>query len=139
VPDARESLQNPAPQPPKPEGLVIALGRSAHFFATRPGLAERLEKVRVPVTLAPDQLFHPEPDTEYVVRLGKLRVSHFLEDGREVARAVLQAGGVFIIRHSQTHGDNPASDVYTLADIVLMALGETELWALPPGSISPES
>jgi hypothetical protein len=119
--------------------LVIALEREAHFFATRPGLAERLEKTRVLVYLAPDQLLHPEPDTEYIVRLGKLRVTQFLDDGREVARAVLQAGSVFSIRPAQAHGDNPASDVYTLPDVVLMALGETELWALPLGATAPES
>ena len=121
------------------ELLVIALARDAHFFATRPGLAERLEKTRQLVHLAPDQLLHPQPDTEYIVRLGKLRITQFMEDGREVARAVLQAGGMFSVRRSQAHGDNPASDVYTLPDVVLMALGETELWALPLGATSADS
>lgn len=114
--------------------LVISLDRTAHFFTARPETAERLEKLRAIVYLAPDQLLHPTADTEYIVRLGKLRVSHFLEDGREVARAVLQAGSVLTVRAGQAHGDNPASDVYKLTDTVLMALGETELWSLPPGS-----
>lgn len=116
------------------EPLVLSLNRTAHLFTARPEMAERLEKVRAVVYLAPDQLLHPVLEAEYVVRLGKLRVSEFLEDGREVARAVLQAGSVLTVRRGQAHGDNPASDVYHLADTVLMALGETELWSLPPGS-----
>jgi len=118
-------------------GPVIALKRNAHFFATRAERAERLEKIRRTIHLAPDQLLHPAADTEYVVRRGKLRVSQFLADGREITRAVLQAGGVLVSRAGHKHGDNPASDVYSLADLVMMALGETELWALPGGSLGP--
>ena len=118
--------------------LVVNLNRNAHFFVARAGLAERLEKIRQVVYLAPDQLLHPEAETEYIVRLGKLRVSEFLDNGREITRAVLQAGGVLIVRPAQDHGDNPASDVYILPDIVLMALGETELWSVPPGSLDPD-
>ena len=120
------------------KAMVICLHRTAHFFSTRAGLAERLEKSRKLVYLAPDQVFHPLADSEYIVRLGKLRVSQFLEDGREITRAVLQAGSVIKIRPPQDHGDNPASDVYSLPDMVLMALGETELWLLPAGSIDSE-
>lgn len=120
-------------------GMVIKLNRDAHFFVTRSGLAERLEKIRQVVYLAPDQLLHPESEAEYIVRLGKLRVSEFLDNGREITRAVLQAGSVLIVRPSQDHGDNPASDVYNLPDMVLMALGETELWSVPVGSLDPDN
>lgn len=119
-------------------GLVLNLNRNAHFFVARAGLAERLEKICQVIHLAPDQLLHPDAETEYIVRLGKLRVSEFLDNGREITRAVLQAGGVLIVRPAQDHGDNPASDVYNLPDIVLMALGETELWSVPPGSLDPD-
>jgi len=118
---------------------VIALNRNANFFTLQPGLAERLEKTRVVVSLAPDQLLHPEADMEYIVRLGKLRVSQFLDDGREVARAVLQAGSVLTVRPPRVHGDNPGSDVYNLEDTVLMALGEVELWSVPLGALDPDS
>lgn len=120
------------------QAMVISLNRKAHFFATRSGLAERLEKTRKVVYLAPDQLLHPAADSEYIVRLGKLRVSQFLDDGREITRAVLQAGSVLKIRSPKVHGDNPAADVYNLSDLVLMALGETELWLLPQGSLDPD-
>ena len=118
--------------------LVIKLNRDAHFFTSRASRVERLEKIRQIVYLAPDQLLHPEADTEYIVRLGKLRVTQFLDDGSEFTRAVLQAGGLLTVRPRQEHGDNPASDVYTLADMVLMALGETELWSLPLGSLGAD-
>ncbi len=121
-----------------PSTQVVALNRSANFFTRQAGLAERLEKTRQVISLAPDQLLHPEADTEYIVRLGKLRVSQFLADGREVTRAVLQAGGVLTVRPSRAHGDNPGSDVYNLADIVLMALGEAELWSVPLGGLDPD-
>ena len=83
--------------------LAISLNRNAHFFVARPGLAERLEKIRHLVYLAPDQLLHPDGEAEYIVRLGKLRVSEFLDNGQEITRAVLQAGGVLIVtaRHVQ--------------------------------------
>lgn len=118
--------------------LVISLNRSANFFATRADLAERLAKTRQLVRLAPDQLLHPEADTQFIVRRGKLRVSQFLDDGHEITRAVLQAGTVLTVRASQEHGDNPAADVYNLLDMVLMALGETDLWSLPRGSLDPD-
>ena len=120
------------------KGLVITLNRKAEIFTKGAGLVERLEKERQLIFLAPDQLLHPEPGLEYLVRLGKLRVSQFLETGSEVTRAVMQAGSVLAVRQEHAHGDNPAADVYSLPDIVLMSLGETELWCLPQGSTDPD-
>lgn len=117
------------------ENLVITLHRNAQLFTKEPGLATSLEKIRQVLFLAPDQLLHPEADREYVVRLGKLQVSQFMADGREVTRAVLQAGSILTVREGLEHGDNPASDVYNLPDMILMALGETELWSLPAGNL----
>ncbi len=113
---------------------TIAVVRGANIFAADPERGDRLEKVRQVVQLAPDQLLHPDVPAAYVVRLGKLRVSEFLPDGREMTRAVLQAGAVLA---TSAAGDaDPAADVYTLPDIVLMALGEAELWRLPPNALN---
>ena len=71
----------------------------------------------------------------YIVRLGKLRVTQFLPDGREVTRAVLQAGALLTAAEIAAREADPAADVYHLADMVLMALGEVELWALPPEAL----
>ncbi len=118
-----------------PENLVITMHRNAQLFTRQPGLATSLEKICQIIYLAPDQLLHPDVDHEYVVRLGKLQVSQFMDDGREITRAVLQAGSILTVRKGHEHGDNPASDVYNLPDMILMALGETELWSVPAGNL----
>jgi CRP-like cAMP-binding protein len=114
---------------------TIALVRGANIFAADPERADRLEKLRQAVLLAPDQLLHPDVPAAYVVRLGKLRVSQFLPDGREITRAVLQAGAVLATAAAGRDAD-PGADVYILPDIVLMALGEAELWRLPPDALN---
>jgi hypothetical protein len=117
-------------------GLTIQ--RGAHFFSTRPDLAEKLEKTRRRILLAPDQLLHPEVSLAYIVRLGKLRVTQFLPAGSEVTRAVLQAGALLTVEEIAPAQADPAADVYYLSDMVLMALGEVELWALPPEALDQD-
>ena len=121
-------MPDPAPSP------VVALVRGANVFNTGADRLERLAKERQAVLLAPDQLLHPDVPATYVVRLGKLRVSQFLPDGREITRAVLQAGSV-LATEAGGRDDDPAADAYLLHEIVLMALGEAELWRLPPGAL----
>jgi hypothetical protein len=114
---------------------TVALHRQRNLLAERPDLRERLEQEREVVQLAPDQILHADAPATYLVRLGKLRISEFLDDGREITRAVLQAGAVI---DTATDGRtvDPADDVYVLRDCVLMALGETELWLLPAGRLA---
>lgn len=111
---------------------TVALHRDAHLFVARPDLIADLEQKRERILLAPDQLLHAEPPGAYLVRLGRLRVSEFLPDGREITRAVLQAGAMFRTGGPTETGPDPEADIYDLDHIVLMALGEVELWALPP-------
>ena len=115
---------------------TMILHRDTHLFAQRPDLVGRLEKQRERILLAPDQLLHADPDTAYLVRLGRLRVSEFLPDGREVTRAVLQAGALF--RTGDTPSD-PEADIYDLDHIVVMALGDVELWAFPSTDLDIDS
>jgi hypothetical protein len=117
-------------------GLTIQ--RGANFFSTRPDLAEKLEKTRRRILLAPDQLLHPEVGLAYIVRLGKLRVTQFLPRGAEVTRAVLQAGALLAVAKISPEQADPAADVYYLSDMVLMALGEVELWALPAVALNQD-
>jgi len=114
------------------EEATVSLHRDTHLFASRPDLAERLERSRERILLAPDQLMHAVPDRTYLVRLGRLRVSEFMDDGREVTRAVLQAGAMFRTSAGGNSAPDAGADVYVLSHIVLMALGEVELWSLPP-------
>lgn len=115
----------------------IHFGRDTHFFVDHAARSEELREKRHVMPLAADQLLHPLVPRYYVVRMGKLRVSQFLDDGREVVRAVLQAGAVFHTLPADDSpapartavGDIPAADIYSLSTIVIMALGETELWA----------
>ena len=111
--------------------VTVTLHRDTHLFASRPDLVEKLEKVRERILLAPDQLLHAEAGSGYLVRLGRLRISEFLPDGREVTRAVLQAGGMFRTDPEGQFEPDAEADVYDLAHIVVMALGDVELWALP--------
>ena len=119
--------------------LLVTLHRSTQVFAHQADLSERLAAIRTRIEMAPDELLHPAGAAEFVVRRGKLRVSQLLPDGREITRAVLQAGGVLTIHPAPAgpgpHGENPADDLYSLPDLILMALGETELWQLPPGGL----
>ena len=70
------------------------------------------------------------------MRLGKLRVSQFLPRGAEVTRAVLQAGALVTTGEIPAGEADPGTDVYYLSDMVLMALGEVELWALPADALT---
>ena len=114
---------------------TLALHRQRNLLAEQPELRRRLEQEREVVQLAPDQILHADAPATYLVRLGKLRISEFLDDGREITRAVLQAGAVL---DTATDGRpaQAAADVYVLRDCVLMALGETELWLLPAGRLA---
>ena len=114
---------------------VLTIRRSSHLFSTRPALVEKLAKTRRRILLAPDQLLHPEVPLAYIVRLGKLRVTQFLPGGAEVTRAVLQAGALLTAEEITDGEADPARDVYYLSDMVLMALGEVELWALPAAAL----
>ena len=120
--------------PDKPQDHLI-IRRDAHLFATRPGLMERLEEQRVLIPLAANQLLHAQAPRDHIVRLGKLRVTEFMSDGREITRAVLQAGAVLLTREAKNQAADPAADRYLINDLVLMALGEVELWALPAGAL----
>jgi len=114
---------------------ILTIRRDAHFFSARPLLAEKLEQTRKRILLAPDQLLHPQVPMAYIVRLGKLRVTQFLPGGTEVTRAVLQAGAL-LTAGDISHGEaDPIADVYYLSEMVLMALGEVELWALPAAAL----
>lgn len=114
---------------------ALRLHRNARLFADRPEVAERLARARRALPLAPDQLLHPEVPAAYLVRRGRLRVTQLLPDGREITRAVLQAGAGL---ESLPGGRSDASaDIYPLADVILAALGEAELWQVPPGSLDP--
>ncbi len=113
----------------------LIIRRNAHLFATRPGLMDRLAKQRELIPLANDQLLHTAEPRDHIVRRGKLRVSQFLSDGREVTRAVLQAGAVLLTRREENRAADPEADRYLVDDLVLMALDEVELWALPAGAL----
>ena len=117
----------------------LAVLRNAHLFSKRPQDVEMLEQRSRVIRLAADQIFHPEESaeagTEFIVRRGKVRVSRFLTAGREITVAVLQAGAVFRTLPSADGSADPQADRYDLADIVLMALGEGELWAVPTGTL----
>lgn len=110
-------------------GAILIFGRNSHFFVDNANKVEELENRRQLVVLASDQLLHPVIPRHYIVRKGKVRISQFLEDGREIVRAVLQAGSVFYTQQAKDHGDKPAADLYCLSSLVIMALGEAELWA----------
>ena len=112
-----------------PSSSHLLFSRDSHFFVQNAGRLEALQSKCEVKNLTTDQLLHPVVPHQYVVRKGKLRISQFLDNGREVTRAVLQAGSVFSTRTAEGDGDKPAADLYILSSIVIMALGETELWA----------
>lgn len=124
------SPQESAPFP------VLIFRRDSHFFLTQAGRLKELEDRRELVPLAADQILHPVVPHFYVVRKGKLRISQFQPSGPEITRAILQGGSIFHTSRAQTDGDKPAADLYILSRIVVMALGETELWAFSDDPLS---
>ena len=113
----------------------VTIRRDAHLFASQPLQVEKLKLASRRILLAPDQLLHPDPATTYIVRLGNLRVTQFLPTGAEVTRAVLQAGALLSVGEMSPGEADPADDVYYLSEMVLMALGEVKLWALPNAAL----
>jgi hypothetical protein len=134
-----DDLNRPVPPPE----VWFTFVRDARLFTADRVRLRELERGREIVSLVPAQLFHPPAAIDAVVRRGKLRVSEFLPDGQEVTRAVLQNGAVFRTRpvgftaSGEDAGGAGAASRSNLADTVLTALGETELWILPPGSLRP--
>jgi hypothetical protein len=130
---------------------VLWFDRDARLFATRRVASEELRERSDVLPLVPDELLHLQEPCDLVVRRGNLRLSEFLADGREVTRAVLQTGAVCCVRLAGPGetpargapgtpdggvGDTVRSPLYSLQSTVLMALGETELWLLPAGSLA---
>jgi hypothetical protein len=114
---------------------TLELLREARLLVRRPGVLAGFESGRqARIRLTADQIHHPDAPGDYVVRHGRLRLSEFLADGREVCRAVLQAGFCYTI-----HGPGPAAGPrpgMPLDACVLMALGDVEIWRLPAGLLS---
>jgi len=139
-PDGGTELDDLKRDPGPPTGF-FAFVRDARLFARGTTDLERLAKQRQLVRLAPDELFQAPVPADLAVRLGMLRVTEFLPDGREVTRAVLQAGAVFRTRATATElaATGPevgsATSPFDLDAMVLMALGEVEIWTLPAGSL----
>ena len=118
----------------------VELDRDARLFATRRGLISHLRRRCTVLHLIPDQLFHPKPPCDFVIRRGNLRVSEILDNGREITRAVLQAGAVCRVRPESagTIGEKASSELYNLEGIVLMALGGTDIWQAPAGALDED-
>lgn len=114
------------------DALSLELLREARLFVRRPGALAAWESERTArIRLTADQLLHPGGPGDYVVRHGRLRLSEFLADGREICRAVLQAGFCFTV-----HGPGPdPRPGAPLRASVLMALGDVEIWQLPVGRL----
>ena len=115
---------------------LLSIQRDSHFFATRGGQVENLRSESRVIGLVADQLFQPLVPGDYVLRLGKVRASEFLPDGREVTRAVLLAGSTLSTRQAAEASEDPGQDIYSLAQMVLMALGDVEIWQLPPDTLA---
>ncbi len=131
-----------AARPALPAG-ALSFDRDARLLASRGHLLARLRPQVLAQRLIADELWHPVAACDLVVRRGNLRLGELLEDGREVTRAVLQAGAVCRVRDggpAAAGGDGgvPAPPVYSVARMVMMALGETELWLLPAGALDPD-
>ncbi|MBU0741402.1 cyclic nucleotide-binding domain-containing protein [bacterium] len=108
----------------------LTLIRDARLFMRRPELRDELSDARYARHLAPYELLRAACPADYVMRLGRARVTEFLPDGREVTRAVLQSGSCFTTREEAGGGDSS----YPLDRTTVMALGDAELWRLPAGT-----
>ena len=110
---------------------TLSLIRDARLFMRRPDLLDGFDDVRSTVELVPAQLVELDAPADWVVRLGRLRLAEFLPDGRELCRAVLQAGSCLVTRED---GSAPGDGSLDLDRTTVMALGDARLWRLPPGT-----
>ena len=133
-PPRRRTELDDLDQPVGPPAAWFAFARDARLFARRAVDPRRLEAERETVPLLPNELHQPPVPADVAVRLGRIRVSEFLPDGREITRAVLQAGALFRTRPWPQPPQIPAPG-FDLAYVVLMALDDAELWVLPPGAL----
>ncbi len=115
----------------------IRLRRGARLFARQSFPSERPPAGAAALRLASSQLFPAEREGAVVVRRGRLRVTEFLPDGREICRAVLQSGSYLLVSAAPPVDDD-GRGILSLERCVLMALGETELWLLPPGALQED-
>ncbi|MHB8078833.1 MAG: hypothetical protein ACYDIE_06225 [Candidatus Krumholzibacteriia bacterium] len=134
APPRRRTELDDLERPVDPPVAWFAFARDARLFARRAVDARRLEEGRATVELLPNEIHRPPVPADVAVRLGRIRVSEFLPDGREITRAVLQAGALFRTR-PWPGPPRPAAPGFDLAYVVLMALDEAELWVLPPGAL----
>ena len=109
----------------------LVLIPNARLFVQHPELREDLGARSDTIELARDELFHPPSPADFVVRLGRLRLTEFLPDGREVTHSVLQSGSCFTTCDDATGGNS----TYPLDRTTLMALGDAEVWRLPGGAL----
>jgi len=110
---------------------TLVIVRNASLFVRRPELRDELGDRCEVRDLVQDELLHPPSPADFVVRLGRLRLTEFLSDGREVTRSVLQSGSCFT-----TCEEAPGVDsTYPLHRTLLMALGDAEVWRLPVGTL----
>lgn len=133
-PPRRRTELDDLDQPAGPPVAWFGFARDARLFARRAVDPRRLEEERETVPLLPNELYPPPVPADVAVRLGRIRVSEFLPDGREITRAVLQAGALFRTRPWPAPPGDPAPG-FDLAYVVLMALDDAELWVLPPGAL----
>ncbi len=110
----------------------FTLLRDARLFVRRPELREELAGRGERIELGAHELFRPDASFDYVVRLGRLRLTEFLPDGREITRSVLQSGSCFVTGGAA----DDAETSYPLDRTTVMALGDAELWRLPPGTFA---
>lgn len=125
-------------EPDLPAG-TLTFQRDARLFATRRALAAQLAQSRRRLLLVSDELLQLPVPADVVVRRGNLRITELLADGREVTRAVLQAGATCCTRDADATGSQPGDEggagLYRLRDMILMALGDTEVWLLAAGTL----
>ncbi|MBC8425898.1 hypothetical protein H8E07_17440 [bacterium] len=109
----------------------LLLVRNASLFVRHPELRDELGDHSEVRELAQDELFHPVCPADFVVRLGRLRLTEFLPDGREVTHSVLQSGSCFMTRKEAS----AVESTYPLDRTTLMALGDAKIWHLPVGTL----
>lgn len=114
---------------------LVAVAAASHLFGRRPELMDALADAAALQRLTSNQLVDLDPVADWVVRRGRLRLAEFLDDGREMAHGVLEAGSCFVTRARHDPDPDVATAPLPRDRATLMALGETELWRLEAGAL----
>lgn len=116
---------------------ILVIDRNARVFTAGPERTRALAAQATVHRLMAGQHLLVDDPADIVVRQGSVRVREQLADGRKVTRAVLQTGMLGRVMPTGAPSAAGGGQELSAERCQFNALGESEVWVLPPGSVPP--